>query len=865
MIATLLVVSALAAPPPAAPVYAPKNRPYDVQKYRLELALDEAQGTYKTKLTITAKSTKGLPSIELDAYDLTIETAAVNGEAVTPKLVADPLTRTGTLALNPKAAVGANKDFTVELVFTGKASAAHEGFFQVPAEDPKAPPYFFTHFQAAFAQRFFPCNDEPADKAAFELSAIVNSAYTVLSNGAKTKDEAYTEGGKNLRRVEWTQEEPISTYLFAVAVGKFEAVVASDDPPATLWVVPGSKERAFVAQDALKEVLRTEAGLVGVKYPWKKADVVVLPRFIWAGMENASLIFQRETRVVLDHKNDQNSRTPIVSLLAHELAHQWFGNQVTCAWWNETWLNEGFAQYLGMKALDSYNDNEEAEILNARWLVEEYFRQESGPRARALSAKVASAADAFDATSYTKGAAVLRMLETWLGKNELKKVLKAYLEKHAFKAVTGDDFFKVLFETTKKDKELKPFKEAWLGKKGYPVISPTFTYGGGKLTVTIRQLPNRADEKGPFVFKLPIVLHRANEPAYTKEEVLTVDKPEVKIDLDVPALPEWVNWNKDFAALVRVNPSVINEDAWTQAARNDPDPTWRLIAAWNLLGELGNPEATTEAMPTDAAINAIIDVLDKDPSPFVREAVLRRLVNTRFKKIPAPLTKSILALAKRPTDMNEDPQGYIRVRSAAMEALARCDSPEGHTWLRDEAVKRELDLNYVAGFSAAVARLNTPAGLAALRSALVNQKSRGYGYWRRAAEAIGSVPSPDAVPLLKDALKGSALSYELLQSIAGRLNDNRALKDSKEFAALTQEWALDETIGEEMRADLLSLLDDVKTDAAKAALTAVADQAKSERLKHDAKLLLETNFPAPKAAEPAKDAKGKDAGKGKKK
>lgn len=858
MIATLLALTALAAPPAAAPVYAPKNRPYDVQKYRLELTVDEAQGTFKTKETITAKATKGLPSIELDAYDLTIEAASVNGEAVTPKLVADPLARTGTLTLAPKAAVAANKDFTVELTFTGKASAAHEGFFQVPSDDPKAPPYFFTHFQAAFAQRFFACNDEPADKASFELSAVVNQAYAVLSNGAKGKDEAYAEGGKNLRRVEWAQEDPISTYLFAVAVGKFEPVVASDDPSATVWVLPGAKERAFVIQDALKEVLRTEAGFVGVKYPWKKADVVAVPRFIWSGMENASLIFERESGVVLDHKNDQNSRSYIVGLLAHELAHQWFGNDVTCAWWNEAWLNEGFAEYLGMKAFDSYNDNEEAEILTTRWLVEGYFRQEAGPRARALASKVASAADAFDDTSYTKGAAVLRMLETWLGKNELKKVLKAYLEKFAFKAVTSDDFFKVLFETTKKDKELKPFKESWLVKKGYPVISPSFTYGGGKMTVTIRQQPNRGDEKGPFVFKLPIVLHRANEPAYTKEELILVDKPEVKVDLDVPALPDWVNWNKDFGALVRVNPSVVNEDAWCQAARSDPDPTWRLIAAWNLLGELGNPDATTEALPSDAALNAVIDVLDKDPSPFVREAVVRRLANSRFKKLPPALTKSLLALAKRPSDMNEDPQGYIRVRSIAMEALARCDSPDGHSWLRDEASKRELDLNYVGGFTAAVARLNTPAGLAALRTSLVNQKSRGYGYWRRAAEALGSVPSADAVPLLKDALKGQGLSYELLRAIAGRMTENRPLKDSKELAALVQEWALDEAIGTEMRANLLAILDDVKTDAAKAALTAIAEQAKSDRLKHDAKLLLDANFPAPKAAEPAKDAsKGK--------
>lgn len=852
MIASLALLSLLGAAP--APAFAPKSRPYDAQHYKLEVKLLD-DGKFKNKLTATLKAVKALTEIELDAYDLTVEMALVDGDAADIKLKYDPATKSGTMTLKPKKPVAPGKDATVEITYTGNVARSNEGFFTTSdPDDPAALPGYYTHFEPFYAQRFFPCNDQPADKATSEILAVVDGRYMVVSNGRKEKDEKFTEDGKNLRRVHWKQDKPHSTYLVAMAIAQLEPVLVTDDVPATIWVQPGAKERAFVAQDVLKGLYNFQVGYVGTKYPWAKLDVVSVPRFFWGGMENTSAIFERSSLLLVDHKNDMTARSRIVALLAHEMAHQYFGDYVTNAWWDEVWLNEGFATYLGGLTWDDYNDNDEFEVTRTVRNLDGYFVQEDGPHSHALVAKSSNPEDFFDATSYGKGAQVLGMLDLWIGKAEMKKVLKAYLEKHGGGPVTSNDFFKVVFDTTKKEKELKPFKESWLNKKGYPIIFPETSFGGGKLTVTIRQQPNHASEKGPFVFKLPIVIHRQTEPAYTKEETILVDKPEVKVTIDVPAAPQWINWNKGFGALAKVNTSSVSEDQWVDAARNDPDPSWRVVASRVLMGDMGGRKVVKEELkPTDAAMGALLDVLTKDASSYVREAVLGKLAETRFKQLPKEFAAPLFALAKRPEGLNEDPAGYIRVRRAAMEALGRVDNADGHKYLLDELGKRDIDINYLQGYAMGAARLGTTPALATLRAALVTQKGRGFGYYRRTVQALPLVTSVDVVTIMREVLKANAGNNEIARAIFDDVASNRDLVETQDYADLVRDIVLDEkTFGEELRFDVLGTLDDVKYESAKQALTEIAEKSASERVKAGAKQTLAANFPAPPAPAPDK-------------
>ncbi|MBL9038460.1 MAG: hypothetical protein JNG84_08110, partial [Archangium sp.] len=228
MLTALLSLTLTAAP---APAFAPKNRPYDALHYTLDVKL-AADGTYRNRLTATIKPTKATSEIEFDAYDLTVELALVDGKAATPTPKYDPATKTGVLVIKSPKPLPAGKDVTVEVAYAGKAGTSNEGFFAVQNEG--AAPWFFTHFEPFYAQRFFPCNDQPADKATFDLNVVVDEKYVVLSNGRKERDEKFTEDGKNLRRVTWKQEKPHSTYLVALAVGQFDSVEASPDVPATI-------------------------------------------------------------------------------------------------------------------------------------------------------------------------------------------------------------------------------------------------------------------------------------------------------------------------------------------------------------------------------------------------------------------------------------------------------------------------------------------------------------------------------------------------------------------------------------------------------------------------------------------------------
>lgn len=836
MIFALALLTSLTAAP-----LLPKPRPYDALGYQLEVRL-EADGTFKNRLTARLKALKPLKEIEFDAYDLAIEFALVDRVAATPSPRYDPVGKTGVLSIKPTKPIAVGQETTVEIAYSGRASSSEEGFFVKPGEG-QALPSYFTQFEPTYAQRFFPCNDVPTDKATFELTAVVDERYTVISNGRKTQDEKFSEGAKNLRRVTWVQEKANAPYLVALAIGEYEPVIASAEIPATIWVRPGTKDRAFAAVDALKPLYNFMVGATGTPYPWAKLDVVAVPHSGISGMENTSVIFERESKVVVDHLNDQPGRMVITGLLAHEMAHQWFGNWVTCAWWNDAWLNEGFATYLGGEAADAYDDNDAHEVARVEAVVDKYFREENGPHSHPLAPTSTTTAESlFDATTYLKGASVVSMLEQWVGKAEFKNVLKAYLEKFGQSTATSADFFKLAGQVSHQEKAINAFKDAWLSKKGYPVLFPQTSLSGNRLTVTLRQRPNRSDEKGPFIFKLPIVVHRLSEPAYTKEQVIVVDKPEVTVSFDVMAAPEWIDWNQGFKALTQVNASSVSEAQWALAALHDPDPTWRLLAVWSLMGELGNPHMKQETKPTVVAMSIILNVLTHDPSPYVRVAVLNRLLTTRFKQLPPEFSAPILGLAKKPSHLNGDAIGTILVRRTAMKLLGRTDSTEGHEYVLDALGKKDIDINYLEGLAQGAAFLGTSSALATLRTALITQKGRGYPYYRRTAQALGVVASAEVVDSLRQVL--SVPDNELSQGLAYNLDDNPRLKSTAEFARFVRDIVLDEHgLCLEARLQYLGLLDDVKNDWAKEVLMTIADKSTSAQIQVTAKKTLDGNFP----------------------
>ncbi|MGQ0504424.1 MAG: M1 family aminopeptidase [Myxococcaceae bacterium] len=826
----------------AHPLASPKNRPYDVSHYRIELRLGEG-GAYEGKTTLKLKAKRSLPTLELDALGYEVKGVTVDGARVDFKRNDDRQAQTGTLTLKPAKALPSGRELTVVVDYTGKASVKPDwGFYTVPSDTAGGLPFYFTHFEPEGAQQLFPCNDDPADKATTELLAVVDGRYQVLSNGTKETDEAFAAEGRNLRRVHWVQSQPHSTYLVALAIGDFEALTLTGSVPATLYLPRGKSELAFVAADATPALIATQARILSTPYPWAKYDQVAVPHYLYGGMENTSLVLARENMLVLNHRNDLLSRPSQVSLISHELAHQWFGDLVTLKWWNDTWLNEGFATYLGDRAVAEYYGNDMVAVGRAEELLTGYFRIEKGPRAHALIIKdLPTIQDGFDSISYQKGAAVLQMLELWVGDAQLRKVLKDYLAKFGFKNATSQDFFAMF------GKDVRPFHDAWLNKKGYPVITPSVSFSGNTATVTITQRPIHADQKGPFVFKLPVVFHRESSPSFHEERTILVDKPSVTVKFELPAAPQWVNWNKGLTALTTVESSAVSEQAWALAARSDPDPVWRYQAQLALLGELVNPDATVPTRPSENALTTVLETLTKDPSPYVREAVLNRLGESPHTALPADLGPVVLSLAKRPDNLTEDALGMVRVRASALEVLGKVDYPAGKEYLLAEIEKNELDINFAGAIAVGVARIGDSPAQAALRAAIRTQKSRGYPFFRATAQALGAGEEAGTVALIREALNASPGDNEILRVMLHRVRGNERLKQSKELAAFVRDFVNEESAySEELKVRVMHLIERQRSPEAKEAWQAMSERAPTQRLKANAQQIFARSFPTPK-------------------
>jgi HEAT repeat protein len=215
-----------------------------------------------------------------------------------------------------------------------------------------------------------------------------------------------------------------------------------------------------------------------------------------------------------------------------------------------------------------------------------------------------------------------------------------------------------------------------------------------------------------------------------------------------------------------------------------------------------------------------------------------------------------LKLAKKPENLNDDPLGYMRVRGAALEMLGKTEAPEGHAYILEQLGKREIDINFLGAFAGGAARINTAAALASLKSAIVTQKGRGYPFFRRTAEALGSMEGPEVIASIKELLMQNASNPELTRQLFNRLADNKALRDNPDFAPMIAVLVTDDAFnGDDIREMMLASLDDVKTGVAKEALLDVVKNSKSEQVKSSAKKVLDANFPAAPAPAPVKDAK----------
>ena len=443
--------------------------------------LEAANFTGTERIAVTLQkpaSTIVLNSAEIEFGKVTIK---AGGSVQQARVTLDATKEQATFSFDRPLAAGAAE---IELQYRGILNDQLRGLYLSRANNRR---YAVTQLEATDARRMFPSFDEPVYKATFSVTATIDQADHAISNGAVLSDTPGPAAGKHTIEFETTPK--MSTYLVALAVGDFECQSGSaDGTPIRICSTPDKKGQTGFALEAAEAVLRYYNKYYGVKYPFKKLDVVAVPDFAAGAMENTAAIFYRETLLLADPKTaSENVRKDIAEVLAHEMAHQWFGDLVTMRWWDDIWLNEGFANWMETKPLKSWKPEWHMELsevqANQAAMTLDSLKTTRPIRAEAWTP--AEINELFDAIAYEKGAAVLRMVEAWVGEERFRAGVNAYIDRFKYGNARAEDFWTTLTKVT--GKPVDQVMSGFIDRPGVPVVDASVSCAGNAGSVSISQ------------------------------------------------------------------------------------------------------------------------------------------------------------------------------------------------------------------------------------------------------------------------------------------------------------------------------------------------------------------------------------------
>jgi aminopeptidase N len=437
------------------------------KSYTLVFAPDLTKATFAGEETIEVTLEKPGASITLNAAELEFQQAEVTqGEktqTAQASFAAEKEQATLTVA-EPLQAGPAR----IHIKFSGILNDKLRGFYLAKTS---ARNYATTQFEATDARRAFPSFDEPALKATFDITLVIDRGDTAISNGRIVSDEPGPGEGKHTLKFSTTPK--MSTYLVAMAVGDFTCNEGSaENISIRVCGTPDKKPLGTAALGYAQEILKFYNQYYGIPYPFGKLDIVGVPDFEAGAMENTAAIFYRESDLFIDASHaSEKSRQQVFEVLAHEMAHQWFGDLVTMKWWDNVWLNESFASWMELKPSQAlhpeWNASLDAVHATDRALVADALRNTHPIRATAETPDQIN--ELFDAISYEKGAAVLRMVESYVSPDVFRRGVNAYLRKFQYGNATAEDFWRTLAAASMRP--VDAIMPTFVDQPGVPLIS----------------------------------------------------------------------------------------------------------------------------------------------------------------------------------------------------------------------------------------------------------------------------------------------------------------------------------------------------------------------------------------------------------
>ena len=496
-------------------------------RYDLALTLDLDAWTSAGAARIALRLNGAARQITLHSVDLQIDRAAVG--ATEASVSYDHLAQNATLTFAQTLAAG---EQILEVSWRGPISERLRGLYRSTRSGER---YATTQFEQNDARRAFPCFDEPEYKAVFALRLVHPAGLVAIANAPILTAEVLPGGGT---ATTFAPTPRISSYLVAFMVGPFAStppVMSATGWPVQVWAPPGLAEKGIYARDAHRQALEWLEAYTGIPYPYTKVDAIGLADFEAGAMENPGAITYRATYLAADPTTATTGMLKSVfSVAAHELTHMWWGDLVTMRWWNDLWLNESFASFIGEKCTDALNPTW-GYLRDCVAQSERAFGLDALASTHPISTEAKSAEEAgerFDAVSYIKGQAVLRMIENHIGAAAFRRGVQIYLGRHREGNADANDFWKAIDEASGKD--VTHVANSWILEKGFPLVTCVVRAEADALVVTFRQKRFFADPDLPVGdqrWAIPLVITVGTAKG-TREVRTLLDGTEMTVRLD---------------------------------------------------------------------------------------------------------------------------------------------------------------------------------------------------------------------------------------------------------------------------------------------------------------------------------------------
>jgi aminopeptidase N len=625
-----------------------RDRPFLVRHLALDLSLDVEKKSVKGKATIdVSRIDPKATSIRFDAIGFELGAVHVDGQVVDARY-------DGRSIDVPLAASVDKAQIAIHYTATPRRGL----YFIEPDEHyPDRPRQVWSQCQEEDARHFLPCHDKPHVKMTTELAVHVPHGWTVLSNGSLFAKDTPAKGEWFFH---WKMTQPHASYLLTLVAGEFVELEAKAGDVPVSYLVPKGREadgtRTFARTP---DMIEHFGKLVGVEYPWNKYAQIVVSDFIFGGMENTTATTMYE-HILLDERAAIDVTSD--DLIAHELAHQWFGDYVTCRDWSEGWLNEGFATYFEHVWRDAHLGVDEY-YYGLKGDLASYVGEANGRYRRPIVCHEYDAPlDLFDRHLYEKGGLVLHTLRAELGSEAFWKGVGVYLRRHAFGIVETRDLQRALEEVS--GKSLGRLFEQSVYRPGHPEIEVALSWDDGVLKVATKQT-QAATDGVPHHFEVPIVLDVTAADGKTTREHLTMTQRMETFAVPCPARPAHVVIDPDMQVLGEVHAKAPNDMLRAQLAEAKT-ARGRWLAAAAL--------ATSDDPPTIASLRARLE--DEREFWGVRAECAAALGQIRARECETALVANVLTK-------------HAKVRRAVVDALGRFRTAASVAALRPRALQDE--------------------------------------------------------------------------------------------------------------------------------------------------------------------------------